>query len=89
MGWSGLLNGALLKAAEENRIEVLLTGDQSLGYQQNLSGRKVAVVALSTILLPVIRECLPMIVAAIDQAQPGSFQAVDCGTSTREKTPDT
>ena len=88
MGWSGLLNGALLKAAEENRIDVLLTGDQSLGYQQNLTGRSLAIVTLSTILLPVIRESLPKIIAAIGQAQPGSFQAIDCWPFTRTKNPE-
>jgi len=87
MGWSGIQNGALLKAAQENRIDVLLTGDQSLRHEQNLAGRPLAVVALSTILLPIIRENLPKIVAAIDQATPGSFQAVDCCEFKRNKNP--
>jgi hypothetical protein len=47
-GWSGLKNGALLKAAEEAGFDLFLTADQELSYQQNLTGRKVAVLVLST-----------------------------------------
>jgi hypothetical protein len=46
MGWSE--NGELLRTAEESGIEVLATGDQSLLYEQNLTGRRLAIVALST-----------------------------------------
>jgi hypothetical protein len=66
---------------------VLLTGDQTLNQEQNLAGRRLAVVALSAIQLPIIRNNLRAIVAAIDNAVPGSFQTVECGTfSTRKPT---
>jgi hypothetical protein len=84
MGWTGLQNGALLRAAEDNGIDVLLTGDQTLAYEQNLTGRRLAIVALSAIQLPIIKEHLPKIVAAIGSAVPGSFQAVSCSTFTRK-----
>ncbi len=86
MGWTGLQNGALLRAAEENEIDVLLTGDQSLEQEQNLAGRRLAIVALSAIQLPIIKEHLPKIIAAIDGAVPGSFQAVDCGKFSYRRT---
>jgi hypothetical protein len=73
MGWAGLSNGELLRVAEDNGIEVLLTGDQTLDREQNLTGRRLAVVALSAIQLPIIRRNLQAIVAAIDKAAPGSF----------------
>jgi predicted nuclease of predicted toxin-antitoxin system len=38
MGWGDLKNGELLRTAEESGIEVLVTGDQSLLYEQNLTG---------------------------------------------------
>lgn len=41
-GWVGLKNGELLKAAEDDGFEVLITGDQTLSYERNLSGRRVA-----------------------------------------------
>jgi len=49
MGWAGLKNGELLRIAEENGIDVLLTGDQALASEQNLTGRRLAVVAISAI----------------------------------------
>jgi len=45
-------------------------------------------VVLSAIQLPIIKNYLPQIVAAIDNAVPGSFQAVDCGTFSRKITPE-
>jgi hypothetical protein len=86
MGWAGLQNGTLLRAAEDTGIDVLLTGDQTLTDEQNLTGRRLAIVVLSDIRLPVIKEHLPKIIAAIDRSTPGSFQTVDCGTFTRKKT---
>jgi len=66
----------------------LLIGDQTLNYEQNLTGRRLAIVVLSAIQLPIIKNYLPQIVAAIDNAVPGSFQAVDCGTFSRKITPE-
>jgi hypothetical protein len=85
MGWAGLKNGELLRTAEEHGIEVLVTGDQTLNYEQNLTARRLAIVTLSAIQLPIIKKNLSMIIAAIDNATPGSFQAVDCGTFSRKK----
>jgi electron transfer flavoprotein alpha/beta subunit len=85
MGWTGLQNGALLRAAEESGMDVLLTGDQTLSYEQNLTGRRLAIVALSVLQLPIIKENLAKIIAAVDAAVPGSFQAVDCGTFSRKR----
>jgi len=45
-GWSQLLNGELLRAAEDAGFDVLVTSDKNLIYQQNLSERKIAIVAL-------------------------------------------
>jgi hypothetical protein len=41
MGWSGLDNGALLKAAEEN-FDTLITTDKNLRHQQELKGPTVS-----------------------------------------------
>jgi hypothetical protein len=87
MGWSGLKNGELLRVAEEGALDVLLTGDATLSYEQNLTGRRIAIVALSAIQLPIIKQHLTKIVAAIDDAKPGSFRMVDCGACSRKKEP--
>ena len=43
-GWDRLTNGAVLAAAEEAAVDVLFTTDQRIRYQQNLTGRKFALV---------------------------------------------
>jgi hypothetical protein len=83
-GWSGLKNGELLQVAEDNGIQVFLTGDRTLPYEQRLAGRRLAIVVLSSVELPILRKHLPPIVAAIDSAVPGSLQSVDCGTFSRK-----
>ncbi len=45
MGWSTLSNGELLDAAE-HEFDLLITTDQALRTQQNLSGRKLAIMVL-------------------------------------------
>jgi hypothetical protein len=46
-GMDGLKNGQLLRAAEDAGFEVFLTADKAMPYQQNMAGRKIAIVALS------------------------------------------
>ena len=84
-GWNGLKNGKLLEAAEGDGFDVLITGDQTLYYEQNLAGRRLAIVALSSIEWRIIENHLAVIVRAVDSAIPGSFQAADCGRFRRTK----
>jgi hypothetical protein len=83
-GWDGFKNGKLLQAAEDDGFDVLITGDQTLSYEQNLTGRRLAIVALSTIEWRILKKYLSRIVAAVDGAVPGSCQSVDCGTFSRK-----
>lgn len=85
MGWAGLKNGELLKAAEQAGFEAFVTGDQTLTYEQNLTGRSIAVLVLSTIDRDILKSNAPLIVAALDEVTPGSVQQVDCGSFTRKK----
>jgi uncharacterized linocin/CFP29 family protein len=41
-----LANGALLTAAEEAGFDLLLSTDKNIQYQQNLKGRRIAIVIL-------------------------------------------
>jgi predicted nuclease of predicted toxin-antitoxin system len=81
--WSGLKNGGLLKVAEASGIEVLVTGDRNLLYQQSMAARKIALVILSAQDFEIIKHKLHEIQAAVDSAAPGSFQIVDCETFKR------
>jgi predicted nuclease of predicted toxin-antitoxin system len=84
MGWSTLKNGELLDAAETNGIEVFVTGDNTLVFEQNLAKRPLAIVVLSTNNRPIIKNYVTLILAAIDDALPGSFQSLDCGRFSRK-----
>jgi hypothetical protein len=76
----------LLREAQQNGFEVFVTGDQSLVYeQQNLTGRRIAIVALSANNWPIIKNHIPRIHAAIDAAAPGSVYTVECGTFSRKR----
>jgi hypothetical protein len=88
MGWSGLKNGGLLLAAESDGFDVLVTGDRTLYYEQNLIGRRLAIIALSCVEWRIAKGYLPLIAAAINNAAPGSFQSIDCGAFSRKKTPE-
>jgi hypothetical protein len=54
-GWSDLLNGQLLRVAEEAGFDVLLTTDKNMIYQHSLKGRKIALVVLGKGRWPLIR----------------------------------
>jgi len=57
--------------------DVLLTTDTSLPFQQNLEGRKLAVVVLSRNRWKLIRRVLPQIAAAMAAAKPGNSIVVE------------
>ena len=75
-GWSRLVNGDLLRAAEGHGFDVLVTADQSLEYQQNLAGRKLALVVLSTNHIGVLEKHPEKLVSAINAATEGSYEFV-------------
>ena len=73
MGWGGLLNGDLLAAAE-GPFDLLITTDKNLKYQQNLSGRKLAIIVLPTTAWPVIQKHTADVSTAVDQISPGEYR---------------
>jgi predicted nuclease of predicted toxin-antitoxin system len=54
-GWNDIQNGELLARAETEGFEVLITTDQNLRYQQNLTGRSISIVVLMTTSWPRIK----------------------------------
>jgi hypothetical protein len=46
-GWTGILNGELLRRIEAAGIEVFMTADRKMEFQQRLSGRSFGVVVLA------------------------------------------
>ncbi len=75
-GWDTLSNGDLLAEAERAGFDVLLTADKNIRYQQNLAGRKIAVVVLSTPQWPLVRLHTAKVAAAVNAGTPGSYAEV-------------
>jgi hypothetical protein len=75
-GWDRLSNGNLLAEAERAGFDVLLTADKNMRYQQNLAGRRIALVVLGTPQWPRVRLHIERIAAAVNAATPGSYAEV-------------
>ena len=58
-------------------FDVLVTADKNMRYQQNLEGRRIALVVLSTPQWPVVKLHLEKIAAAVNAATTGSYIEVD------------
>jgi hypothetical protein len=76
-GWERLENGALIDAAEAEAFEILITADKNIRFQQNLIGRKIAIVILGNAQWPVLRRYVDRVVAALNEATPGSYTEVE------------
>ncbi len=75
-GWDTLSNGDLLAEAERAGFDVFPTADKNIQYQQNLAGRRIAVVVLSTPQWPLVKLHIEKIAAAVNSAMPGSYAEV-------------
>jgi hypothetical protein len=75
-GWSALQNGELLRAAEKEAFEILVTTDQNLKYQQNLATYRLAIVVLTTTSWPVIETHIKDVITAIDAVKEFSLVEV-------------
>jgi hypothetical protein len=76
LGWAGITNGRLLDAAEEAGFEILVTADRNIRAQQHLTGRRIALVVLSTNHWVTIRDNAAPLVAACGGAGEASYVQV-------------
>ena len=72
MGWAGIKNGELLTRAEA-QFEAFITTDKNLRYQQNLTGRVLAVLVLPSNQVPVVERVLPAIKSALQTIKAGDY----------------
>jgi hypothetical protein len=72
-GWATLTNGELLAAAEGS-FDALITTDQSLRHQQNLSMRRLGILVLPTTSWPRLQLHTAAIAAAVIALRPGELQ---------------
>ena len=75
-GWSNLKNGDLMTQAKAEGFDVLVTTDQNIRHQQNLSGRRIGVVVLMTTSWPRIKSNVALVIQAIDNLQPGGYEEI-------------
>ncbi len=74
LGWSTVTNGDLIRLAEQEGYELLITTDTNLRYQQNLKGRSIAILVITTTSWPRIRQVTERIVTAIAMINRGSYE---------------
>jgi len=77
IGWHELENGDLIQRAEDAGYQVLLSTDKNIRYQQNLSGRRIALVVLGNSQWPDVRLHLDRIAASVNACTPGSYVEVE------------
>ena len=72
IGWGRVKNGELLNRAE-GVFDAFVTSDQQLKCQQNLKGRRLAILVLSTNRWPVVKAKTAEIISAIQALKPGDY----------------
>lgn len=78
MNWSGKENGELLRLAQDNGFDVVITNDRGLEYEQNVDQLPVSVVVLLTKnnTIEAIRPICDALLESLAQIQPCKFAKV-------------
>lgn len=72
-----LENGELLTAAEDADFDVMITADQNIRYQQNLTGRKLSLVVIGSNIWPIVQKHGDTIATTVDAATAGSYDFIE------------
>jgi hypothetical protein len=75
-GWSNFQNGELLEASEQDGYQLLISTDQNLKYQQNLSDRQLAIIVLLSTSWPRIQLKVDEIQAVVDAIASGDYMEI-------------
>ena len=76
-GWAELTNGELLSAAESAGFDLLVTTDKGIRFEQNLTGRKLSIMVLTTNDWTRIRRVQNLVVSAVSSIQTGEYTEVE------------
>jgi hypothetical protein len=74
MGWGELENGDLLREAEAAGFDLLIICDKNLRHQQNLSGRRLAILELWTNHRPTLEQHWRLIQNTAEAMRPGEYR---------------
>ena len=72
-----LENGELLNPAEAAGFDVMITADQNISYQQNLTGRALSLAVLGSNIWPIVQKHRVTIGAKVHEATPGSYDFIE------------
>ena len=74
-GWAGVKNGELI-ARIDGVYDVFLTSDKNLKYQQNLTGRRIAIIELPTNRLKLLETITDKILVEVESVLLGMYVQV-------------
>ena len=77
LGWGSISNGDLLHAAERAGFDLFIIADKNLRYQQNLAGRRLAILELWTNHRPTLERHFERIRAAAERIFPGEYLVLE------------
>ena len=75
-GWGGIKNGELLRLAG-SEFDLFITTDQNIRYQQNLTGRRIPILELSTNNIRRLRAAASLIQSSVATMKAGEFRKLD------------
>jgi len=75
--WATLGNGELLRVAEAESLDLFVTTDSNLQHQRNRSGRRIAIVVLTTLSWPRIEKAIDLVADIVNKAARGSYTEVN------------
>lgn len=78
-GWSGLLNGDLIRAAIDQGFDVFITADKNLRYQQNIANYNISIILLSVLIntLERIKPLVPELMDLLPNVEKKKFYKVE------------
>ena len=62
----------MASCCDEPKNNIFVTADQNLRYQQNLSGRKLAILVLPSNQVPLVARLVPAVETLLTTIQPGT-----------------
>lgn len=79
LGWEALKNGDLLNQAQLSGFDIIITVDQNIRYQQNLSGHSIAVCVLTArgITIESLRPLVGELEKLLPTIQPGHLYQIN------------
>ncbi len=75
LNWSNLTNGDILQQAD-SEIDLLITTDKCLRFQQNLDKFENAILVLPPTSWPLIRGLRDIVVEAVNSIEPGEYRKI-------------